>query len=38
LQFVRKLSGTTRPSHGNEQSFNAAVDEITQIARRLIDS
>ncbi len=38
LQFVRKLSGTTRPSHGNEQAFNAAVDDVTQIARRLIDS
>ena len=38
LQFVRKLSGTTRPSHGNEQAFNTAVDEVTVIARRLIDS
>ena len=38
LQFVRKLSGTTHPSHANEQAFNAAVDDVTLIARRLIDS
>src|SRR6266540_1216404 len=38
LQFVRKLSGTTHPSHANEAAFNAAVDEVTLIARRLIDS
>ena len=38
LQFVRKLSGTTNPSHGNEAAFNAAVADVTVIARRLIDS
>ena len=38
LQFVRKISGTTRPSHANEAVFNHAVDEVTAIARRLIDS
>jgi hypothetical protein len=38
LQFVRKLSGTTHPSHANEQAFNAAVEEVTTVARRLIDS
>ena len=38
LQFVRKLSGTTHPSHANEAAFNAAVDEVTVAARRLIDS
>jgi hypothetical protein len=38
LQFVRKLSGTTRPSRANEAAFNAAVDEVTAVARRLIDS
>ena len=38
LQFVRKLSGTTNPSHANEAAFNAAVDEVTVAARRLIDS
>jgi hypothetical protein len=38
LQFVRKLSGTTRPSRANEEAFNRAVDEVTASARRLIDS
>jgi len=38
VQFVRKLSGTTHPSHTNEAAFNAAVDDVTAIARRLIDS
>lgn len=38
LQFVRKLSGTTRPSRANEAAFNLAVEEVTAAARRLIDS
>ncbi len=38
LQFVRKLSGSTRPSRANEEVFNRAVDEVTASARRLIDS
>jgi hypothetical protein len=38
LQFVRKLSGTTRPSRANEAAFNRAVDDATDIARRLIHS
>ena len=38
LQFVRKLSGFTRPSHANEPAFEKAVDEVAQAARRLIDS
>ena len=38
LQFVRKLSGTTKPSRLNEEAFNQAVDDVTAIARRLIDS
>jgi hypothetical protein len=38
LQFVRKLSGTSRPSRTNEPAFNAAVDEVTAVARRLVDS
>lgn len=38
LQFVRKLSGTTRPSKANEAAFNTAVDEVTSAARRLIHS
>ena len=38
LQFVRKLSGTTRPSRANEIAFNRAVDEVTEAATRLIES
>ena len=38
LQFVRKLSGFTRPSKANEPSFNRAVDQVTQVARELLDS
>ena len=38
LQFVRKLSGVTRPSRANEAAFHAAVEEVTASARRLIES
>ena len=38
LQFVRKLSGSTRPSRANEEAFNLAVAEVTDAARRLIDA
>ena len=38
LQFVRKLSGTTKPSKANAPAFDAAVDEVFAAARRLIDS
>ena len=38
LQFVRKLSGTTRPSRANEAAFNRAIDEVTSAAQRLIHS
>lgn len=38
LQFVRKLSGTNRPSAANEAAFAAAVDEVTAAAQRLIRS
>jgi hypothetical protein len=38
LQFVRKLSGTARPSRVNEAVFNRAVDELTIVAHRLIHS
>jgi hypothetical protein len=38
LQFVRKLSGTTRPSRANETVFNEAVEEVTAAATRLIES
>ncbi len=38
LQFVRKLSGFNAPSRANEAAFHQAIDEVTVIARRLIDS
>jgi hypothetical protein len=38
LQFVRKLSGFAKPSHANEAAFNRAVDEVTEVARRLLDA
>ncbi len=38
LQFVRKLSGTARPSKANEAAFNLAVEEVTDAAYRLIAS
>ena len=38
LQFVRKLSGFTRPSKVNEAAFHRAVAEVTAAARRLIDA
>ena len=38
LQFVRKLSGSTHPSRANEAAFNAAVDEVTAAAERLVHS
>jgi hypothetical protein len=38
LQFVRKISGFTKPSKANEEAFNAAVDEITAAATRLLTS
>jgi len=38
LQFVRKLSGFTRPSHANEAAFDRAVDEVAAAARRLLAS
>lgn len=37
LQFVRKLSGTTKPSKANEAVFERAVEETTRAARRLLD-
>ena len=38
LQFVRKLSGTNRPSRANELAFNRAIEEVTAAANRLIQS
>ena len=38
LQFVRKLSGTTRPSKANQLTFDRAVDKVAAAARELLDS
>jgi hypothetical protein len=38
LQFVRKLSGFTRPSRANQPAFDRAVDEMTKAAHELLDS
>jgi hypothetical protein len=38
LQFVRKISGFNKPSKANEDSFNSAVDEVADVARRLLRS
>ena len=38
LQFVRKLSGFTKPSKSNEAAFNRAVDQVAQAAQELLDS
>ena len=38
LQFVRKLSGFTRPSKANEEAFNEAINEVTAAARKLLAS
>ncbi|MDQ2911246.1 MAG: DUF2277 domain-containing protein [Actinomycetota bacterium] len=37
LQFVRKISGFTKPSRANEEAFARAVDEVAEASRRLID-
>jgi hypothetical protein len=37
LQFVRKVSGFTKPSHANQAAFDRAVDEVARAARRLLD-
>lgn len=37
IQYVRKISGTTRPSRANEEAFARAVAEITASTRRLLD-
>ncbi len=38
LQFVRKLSGFTRPSKANEAAFQRAIEEVSDSARRLLDA
>ena len=37
LQFVRKISGYTKPSASNQEAFDRAVDEVANAARRLVD-
>ena len=38
LQFVRKLSGFTRPSKANQLAFSRAVDQVAEAAHELLDS
>ncbi|HEY0782884.1 MAG TPA: DUF2277 domain-containing protein [Thermoanaerobaculia bacterium] len=38
VQFVRKISGSTRPSKANEAAFEQAIDEIADASRRLLAS
>jgi hypothetical protein len=38
VQFVRKLSGFSKPSQANQATFDLAVDDVAAVARRLIDS
>ena len=38
VQFVRKLSGFTKPSKMNEPAFNRAVDKVAEAAQELLDS
>ena len=38
LQFVRKISGFTKPSRANEAAFNAAVDDIARIAAQFLST
>lgn len=38
LQYVRKVSGSTRPSKANEEAFERAVDEVAAVTSRLLDA
>ena len=38
LQFVRKISGFTKPSQANEKAFDRAVEDVARTARRLMDA
>jgi hypothetical protein len=38
LQYVRKISGSTKPSRANEEAFNRAVEEVAEATTRLLDS
>jgi hypothetical protein len=37
LQFVRKVSGFTKPSQANEEAFDRAVEQVTAVTRELLD-
>jgi hypothetical protein len=37
LQYVRKISGFTKPSHANEAAFERAVAAVTEISQQLLD-
>ncbi len=37
-QFVRKISGTTKPSKANQEAFDRAVDEVSEVVRELLES
>ena len=37
LQYVRKVSGSTKPSQANAEAFDQAVDEVADVPRRLLD-
>jgi len=37
LQYVRKVSGMTKPSQVNQEAFDAAVEEVAQVTARLLD-
>jgi hypothetical protein len=37
LQYVRKISGSTKPSQANAEAFDQAVDEVADVTRRLLD-
>jgi hypothetical protein len=38
LQYVRKISGFTKPSQANEEAFERAVEEVAEVSARLLDS
>jgi hypothetical protein len=37
LQYVRKISGSSKPSHANAETFDRAVEEVTAATRRLLE-
>ena len=38
LQYVRKISGSTKPSQANQEAFDRAVEEVAAVTQRLLDS